>query len=60
MVYLTVQVPRVSENVFVFCRVHGGSLQTKPRYDKFVGKQPKLSLYRGLANNYFAVKLNSV
>ena len=28
-----------------------GSLYRKPRYNEFVGKQPKCSLYRGIVNN---------
>ena len=35
-------------------------IKTIPRYNEIVGKLQKFSFYRGLANNYFPSKLNSV
>ena len=51
------EVPRDWENVFV---ISGVRYKQNPLYNEFVGKRPKSLLYRGMVNNYFALKLNSV
>ena len=46
------EVPMTGE----ICSLYRGfesSLYRKPRYNEFVEKQPKCSLYRGIANNCF-------
>ena len=50
------EVPRDWENVFV---ISGVRYKRNPVITN-VGKRPKSSLYRGMVNNYFALKLNSV
>ena len=61
--YITVEpryneVPRDWGNVFVITWVR--YINEIPLHSEFVGKRLKSLLYWGLANNYFALKLNSV
>ena len=52
--FLTTVEPRFNEvkkGLGQLVRYIEGSFYQKPRYNEFVGKQPKCSLYRGILNN---------